>query len=93
MSTIIRSDGFRLSLSGVSVISLIAGLVFIIRLDEKANTALKKFDVISQDVSGLRYEMARDREVLHEHGAEIREHRAMIHELQRRSKNANGWGE
>ena len=96
MGTMIRSDGFRLSLSGVSVLALVSGLVFIVRLDNKAEEALKKFDAISLSVSALRVDIAKDREVLHEHGAEIREHRAMIRDLQRRAgagSNAKGWGE
>lgn len=93
MGTALKSDGFRLTLSGVSVASLVAGLVFIIKLDSKADTALTKFDSISHEVKALREEMGKDREVLHEHGAEIREHRAMIRDLQRKHGQAEGWGE
>lgn len=84
MSTLIRSDGFRLSISGVSMLSLVGGLIFIIRLDEKANSALTKFDAISKDVSALRQEMAKDREVLHDHSAQIKLHQQMINDLQRK---------
>lgn len=89
MGTVIRSDGFRLTLSGVSVLALVSGLVFVVRLDGKADSALTKFDAISKDVSALRQEMAKDRDVLHEHSAELREHRVMIHELQRKSSKAS----
>jgi hypothetical protein len=93
MGTMIRSDGFRLTLSGVSVLALVSGLVFIVRLDGKADTALTKFDTISYEVKALREDMGKDREVLHEHSAELREHRVMIRELQRRSgkQNVEGW--
>ncbi len=87
MGTMIRSDGFRLTLSGVSVVALLSGLVFIIRLDGKADTALNKFDAISQEVKALRADMNADRAVLHEHSAELREHRVMINELQRKTEN------
>lgn len=60
-------------------------------------------DKVADGVSGLRAEvqeirreMAKDREILHEHGAELREHRVMINELQRRTgagTSAKGWGE
>lgn len=84
MSTLIRSDGFRLSISGVSMLSLVGGLIFIIRLDEKANSALTKFDAISKDVSALRQEMAKDREVLYDHSAQIKLHQQMINDLKRK---------
>jgi hypothetical protein len=95
MGTMIRSDGFRLTLSGVSVLALISGLVFIVRLDGKADTALNKFDAISYEVKALRSDMNADRAILHEHSAELREHRVMIRELQRKSgkQNVEGWPE
>ena len=59
-------------------------------------------DKVADGVSGLRAEvqeirreMAKDREILHEHGAELREHRVMINELQRktgtRTSSAEYW--
>ena len=95
MGTMIRSDGFRLTLSGVSVLALVSALVFIVRLDGKADTALNKFDAISYEVKALRGDMNADRAILHEHGAELREHRVMIRELQRKSgkQNVEGWPE
>lgn len=95
MGTMIRSDGFRLSISGGILLALVSGLVFIVRLDGKAETALTKFDTISNEVKALRSDMNADRAVLHEHGAELREHRVMIRELQRRSgkQNVEGWPE
>ena len=95
MGTVIKSDGFRLTLSGVSVSALVAIVVFAVRVDGKTDRALEKFDGIRQEVSALRQEMAKDREVIHEHSAELREHRVMIHELQRKSgtnPSAEGWG-
>jgi hypothetical protein len=91
----IRYDGFRLSISGGILLALISGLVFIVRLDAKADTALSKFDAISYEVKALRSDMNADRAILHEHGAELREHRVMIRELQRKSgkQNAEGWPE
>lgn len=95
MGTVIKSDGFRLTLSGISVSALVAIVVFAVRVDGKTDRALEKFDGIRQEVSALRQEMAKDREVIHEHSAELREHRTMIHELQRRSdrkQNVDGHG-
>jgi hypothetical protein len=86
MGTMIRSDGFRLSISGGILLALVSGLVFIVRLDGKAETALTKFDTISNEVKALRADMNADRVILHEHSAELREHRVMINELQRKTE-------
>ena len=92
MGNIVRSDGFRLTISGVSAASLLCGLVFIIRLDGKAESALEKFEKVFSEVIGLRVDMSKDREVLNEHSAEIREHRVMIRDLQNRTKSTgNNW--
>lgn len=85
MGTTLKSDGFRLSLSTGIFLALVSGLVFIIRLDAKADKALDKFDAISKEVSALREDMNRDRAILHDHSVELREHRTMIHELQRKA--------
>ncbi len=97
MGTVIKSDGFRMTLSGISVTTLIAIVVFAVRIDAKGDRALEKFEIISKDVSALRQEVAKDRDVLHEHSAELREHRVMINELQRKSgtrqnQSAEWWG-
>lgn len=92
MGSTLKSDGFRLTLSGVSVASLVAGLVFVIKLDAKADMALQKFDAIGLQVNALREDMKADREIINEHSVELREHRTIIHELQRRSINVDGWG-
>lgn len=92
MGTTLKSDGFRLTLSGVSVASLVAGLVFIIKLDAKADMALQKFDAIGLQVNALRDDMKADRAIINDHSVELREHRTLIHELQRRSINVEGWG-
>lgn len=92
MGQTLKSDGFRLTLSGVSVASLVAGLVFVIKLDAKADMALQKFDAIGLQVNALREDMKADREIINEHSVELREHRTIIHELQRRSINVDGWG-
>lgn len=95
MGTMIKSDGFKLTLSGVSVSALVAIVVFAVRVDGKTDRALEKFDGIRHEVSAIRQEMAKDREILHEHGAELREHRVMINELQRktgtRTSSAEYW--
>lgn len=92
MGTLVRSDGFRLTVSGVSAASLLAGLIFIIRLDMKAESALEKFEKVSSEVIGLRVDMSKDREILNEHSGEIREHRVMIRDLQNRTKTTgNNW--
>lgn len=93
MGQTLKSDGFRLTLSGISVASLVAGLVFIIKLDGKADKALYKFDAIGLEVQALRQDMKLDRQTINEHSVELREHRTIIHELQRRSLNVKGWGE
>ena len=93
MGTALKSDGFRLTLSGVSVASLVAGLVFVIKLDAKADMALQKFDAIGLQVNALREDMKADRAIINDHSVELREHRTIIHELQRRSLNVKGWGE
>jgi hypothetical protein len=85
MGTMIRSDGFRLTLSGVSVLALVSGLVFIVRLDAKADAALSKFDAIGLQVEALRQDMKADRTIINDHSVELREHRTIIHELQRRA--------
>lgn len=87
MGTMIRSDGFRLSISGGILLAMISGLVFIVRLDAKADKGLDKFDAISNEVKALRSDMNADRAILHEHSAELREHRVMINELQRRTQS------
>lgn len=95
MGTMIRSDGFRLSISGGILLALVSGLVFIVRIDAKADKGLDKFDAIGNEVRALRADMNADRAVLHEHGMELREHRVMIRELQRKSgkQNVEGWPE
>ena len=96
MGTMIRSDGFRLSLSGISITVLLGILGYFARMDAKADRAIESISGIRVEVSELRKEMAKDRDILHEHGAEIREHRAMIRDLQRRTgagTNAKGWGD
>jgi hypothetical protein len=85
MGTMIRSDGFRLSISGGILLALVSGLVFIVRLDGKADTALSKFDAIGLQVEALRQDMKADRAIINEHSVELREHRTIIHELQRKS--------
>ena len=85
MGTALKSDGFRLTLSGVSVVSLVAGLVFIIKLDAKADMALQKFDAIGLQVNALREDMKADRATINDHSVELREHRTLIHELQRKT--------
>ena len=92
MGNTIRSDGFRLTLSGISVASLVAGLFYIAKLDAKADRALYKFDAIGLEVQALRHDMKADRAIINDHSVELREHRILINELQRRSINANGWG-
>lgn len=92
MGTTLKSDGFRLTLSGVSVASLVAGLVFVIKLDAKADMALEKFDAIGLQVNALREDMKVDRSIINDHSVELREHRTLIHELQRRTINVEGWG-
>jgi hypothetical protein len=81
----IRSDGFRLSISGGILLALVSGLVFIVRLDGKADTALSKFDAIGLQVEALRQDMKADRAIINEHSVELREHRTIIHELQRKA--------
>lgn len=85
MGTALKSDGFRLTLSGVSVASLVAGLVFVIKLDAKADMALQKFDAIGLQVNALREDMKVDRTIINDHSVELREHRTIIHELQRKA--------
>lgn len=85
MGTALKSDGFRLTLSGVSVASLVAGLVFVIKLDAKADMALQKFDAIGLQVNALREDMKVDRAIINDHSVELREHRTIIHELQRKA--------
>jgi len=92
MGNTLKSDGFRLTLSGVSVASLVAGLFYIAKLDAKADKALYKFDAIALDVQALRQDMKADREIINDHSVELREHRTIIHELQRRKVNVEGWG-
>jgi hypothetical protein len=85
MGTMIRSDGFRLSISGGILLALVSGLVFIVRLDGKADSALSKFDAIGLQVEALRQDMKADRAIINDHSVELREHRTIIHELQRRA--------
>ena len=92
MGQTLKSDGFRLTLSGVSVASLVAGLFFVAKLDAKADKALYKFDAIGLQVEALRQDMKADRAIINDHSVELREHRTLIHELQRRSTNVDGWG-
>lgn len=92
MGTALRSDGFRLSLSTGIFLALVAGLVFIVRIDDKANKGLEKFDAMGIEVRALRQEMKEDRQIINDHSVELREHRTLIHELQRRSINVDGWG-
>lgn len=92
MGQTLKSDGFRLTLSGVSVASLVAGLFYIAKLDAKADMALQKFDSIAFQVNALREDMKVDRAIINDHSVELREHRTLIHELQRRSINVEGWG-
>lgn len=96
MGTMIRSDGFRLSLSGISITVLLGILGYFARMDAKADRAIESISGIRIEVSELRKEMAKDRDILHEHGAELREHRAMIRDLQRHTgsgSNAKGLGD
>jgi hypothetical protein len=95
MGTMIRSDGFRLSISGGIFLAMVSGLVFIVRLDGKADRGLEKFDAVVLQVNALREEMKADRVVINGHSVELREHRVMIRELQRRSgkQNVEGWPE
>jgi hypothetical protein len=95
MGTMIRSDGFRLSISGGILLALVSGLVFIVRLDGKADRGLEKFDAVVLQVNALREEMKADRVIINDHSVEIREHRVMIRELQRKSgkQNVEGWPE
>jgi hypothetical protein len=85
MGTMIRSDGFRLSISGGILLALVSGLVFIVRLDGKADSALSKFDAIGLQVEALRQDMKADRAIINDHSVELREHRTIIHELQRKA--------
>lgn len=85
MGNTLKSDGFRLTLSGVSVASLVAGLFFVAKLDAKADKALYKFDAIGLQVEALRQDMKEDRAIINDHSVELREHRTMIHELQRKA--------
>jgi len=85
MGTTLKSDGFRLTLSGVSVASLVAGLFFVAKLDAKADKALYKFDAIGLEVQALRQDMKLDRQIINDHSVELREHRTLIHELQRKA--------
>jgi hypothetical protein len=95
MGTMIRSDGFRLSISSGILLALVSGLVFIVRLDGKADRGLEKFDAVVLQVNALREEMKADRVIINDHSVEIREHRVMIRELQRKSgkQNVEGWPE
>jgi hypothetical protein len=95
MGAMIRSDGFRLSISGGILLALVSGLVFIVRLDGKADRGLEKFDAVVLQVNALREEMKADRVVINGHSVELREHRVMIRELQRKSgkQNVEGWPE
>lgn len=92
MGNTLKSDGFRLSLSTGIFLALVSGLVFIVRIDGKADTALTKFDAIGLEVRALRQEMKEDRAIINDHSVELREHRTLINELQRRSINVDGWG-
>lgn len=85
MGNALRSDGLRLTLSGVSVASLVAGLFYIAKLDAKADKALYKFDAIGLEVQALRQDMKLDRQIINDHSVELREHRTLIHELQRKA--------
>ena len=85
MGQTLKSDGFRLTLSGVSVASLVAGLFYIAKLDAKADKALYKFDAIGLEVQALRQDMKLDRQIINDHSVELREHRTLIHELQRKA--------
>ena len=91
----IRSDGFRLSISGGILLALVSGLVFIVRLDGKADRGLEKFDAVVLQVNALREEMKADRVIINDHSVELREHRVMIRELQRKNgkQNVEGWPE
>jgi hypothetical protein len=95
MGTMIRSDGFRFTISSGIFLALVAGLVFIVRLDGKADRGLEKFDAVVLQVNALREEMKADRVVINGHSVELREHRVMIRELQRKSgkQNVEGWPE
>lgn len=93
MGTTLKSDGFRLSLSTGIFLALVAGLVFIVRIDDKANKGLEKFDAMGMEVRALRQEMKEDRQIINAHSVELREHRTLIHELQRKHGQAEGWGE
>ena len=92
MGQTLKSDGFRLSLSTGIFLALVSGLVFIVRIDGKADKGLEKFDAIGLDVRALREDMKEDRAIINDHSVELREHRTLIHELQRRSTNVEGWG-
>jgi hypothetical protein len=74
---------------------MVSGLVFIVRLDGKADRGLEKFDAVVLQVNALREEMKADRVVINGHSVELREHRVMIRELQRKSgkQNVEGWPE
>jgi hypothetical protein len=85
MGQTLRSDGFRLTISTSMLLSLVAGLVFVVRLDAKADKALLKFDAIALQVEALREDMKEDKRLINDHSVELREHRTMIHELQRKA--------
>jgi hypothetical protein len=74
-----------LSISGGILLALVSGLVFIVRLDGKADSALSKFDAIGLQVEALRQDMKADRAIINDHSVELREHRTIIHELQRKA--------
>lgn len=85
MGNALRSDGVRFTISTGIFLALVAGLVFIVRIDGKADKGLEKFDAIGLEVRALRQEMKEDRDIINNHSVELREHRTMIHELQRKA--------
>lgn len=79
MGTVIRSDGFRLTLSGVSVTALVGGLIVLIDMRRDGKESLRA-------IQEIRTVLTVQAEKIHAHDISIHTHEARISRLEEHSK-------